>query len=58
MAADKKCSCGSGLLRIAQYDGYGIFLTYACAKCVARKMAEFRPDIHTRYDADEPIEPE
>ena len=48
MATDKKCSCGSGLLRTAQYDGYGIFLTYACAKCVDRKMARFRPDIRTR----------
>lgn len=42
--------------RSAQYDGYGIFLTYTCPACHAAKMAKFRPDIKTHYQADEPIE--
>lgn len=50
------CACGSGLPKRPNYDGYGIFLTYTCTKCHDEKMTEFRPDIHTRYDADEPIE--
>jgi hypothetical protein len=33
-----KCSCGSGKLKSAQYDARGIFLTYTCEDCHARKM--------------------
>lgn len=40
------------------YDGYGIFLTYACEKCEDEQMKKYRPDIMDRYEADEPIEPE
>ena len=29
----KKCLCGSGLEKDAEYDARGIFLTYACDKC-------------------------
>jgi hypothetical protein len=52
----KPCPCGSGLPRRELKDGYGIFMTFACSKCEARKMQGFRPDIRTRYQADEPIE--
>lgn len=50
------CRCGSGEHREALYDGYGIFLTYACEKCKKEKLSHFRPDIMTRYESDEPIE--
>jgi len=53
-----QCTCGSGREAEAQFDGYGIFLCYACSKCLDQRMSGFRPDIHERYDADEPIEPE
>lgn len=52
----KLCPCGSGEPRTAQYDGYGIFLTFTCSRCEAEKMARFRPDIKRRYDTDEQIE--
>ena len=52
------CPCGSGLYKEAQYDGYGIFLTYTCEKCEPEKMSKFRSDIHERYEADEPIDEE
>ena len=54
----KACSCGSELPRRELHDGYGIFLTFACDACEKRKLAEFRPDIMSRYDTDEPIEEE
>lgn len=44
--------------RYAQYDGHGIFLTFTCHKCHKAKMSRYRPDIHTRYQCDEPIEAE
>jgi hypothetical protein len=53
---DRTCACGSGEPREAQYDGYGIFLTYTCRRCEREKLSHFRPDIRERYDADEPIE--
>ena len=56
--AMKRCSCGSGLEREAQFDGYGIFLTFTCEKCYKDKMSKFRSDIFERYPAQEPIEPE
>lgn len=52
------CTCGSGLERIPLYDGYGIFLTYACARCEKQQLRKFRSDIHERYEADEPIDDE
>ncbi len=54
----KLCPCGSGLPRHELKDGYGIFLTFACEKCEAEKMKGFRPDIMSRYECDEPIEPD
>lgn len=50
------CACGSGEYREAQYDGYGIFLTYTCCKCHSGKMRGYRSDIHEAYDCDEPID--
>jgi hypothetical protein len=58
MSTPTKCPCGSGQWPEALYDGYGIFLTYACDKCRKRKLASYRPDIMERYDCDEPIEAE
>jgi hypothetical protein len=52
----KPCPCGSGELREAQYDGHGIFLTYTCSQCEGEKMGKYRPDIHERYECDEPID--
>jgi hypothetical protein len=40
------------------YDGYGIELCRVCEKCEREKMRKYRHDIHTRYECDEPIEPE
>lgn len=54
----RECTCGSGEFPTAQKDGYGIFLCYTCSKCEADKMARFRPDIRSRYDTDEQIEPD
>ena len=52
----QQCPCGSKEFPEAQHDGHGIFLCYTCSKCERRKMATYRPDIHTRYEADEPID--
>lgn len=54
----KECSCQSGEIREAEYDGHGCFLFYCCYKCRERKLSKFRPDIKERYECDEPIEPE
>ena len=40
----KKCSCGSGEEKDAEYDARGIFLTYACSKCRAKTLAGYRSD--------------
>jgi hypothetical protein len=52
----KSCSCGSGLDRRAEYDGYGNFLCYACEKCVKERLSHYRNDIKERYECDEPID--
>jgi hypothetical protein len=52
----KLCSCGSGLEREAQFDGYNIFLCYTCPQCEAEQMKRWRSDIKEQYFADEPIE--
>jgi len=57
-ATEQLCRCGSGEHPSALYDGYGIFLTYACDKCRKAKLAEFRPDIMERYECDEPLDDE
>jgi cbb3-type cytochrome oxidase cytochrome c subunit len=51
-----ECRCGSGQRAPARFDGYRIFLTYACDKCWPQKLKTFRADIMQRYDTDEPIE--
>jgi hypothetical protein len=54
----RECSCGSGLIREAQYDAQNIFLAYTCDECYAERMDGYRPEILTGYtqaDVDEPI---
>lgn len=51
-----QCPCGSGLEAEAVYDGYSIFLFYACDKCRDKKIAGYRPDIFEKYETDEQIE--
>jgi len=51
------CECGSDQLKYPLFDGYNIFLTYACAQCEDTKLMEFRPDIMKSYETDEVIEP-
>lgn len=53
-----KCACGSEEYREAIYDGYGIFLIYACNACRQKKLKHFREDIFEKYECDEPIEEE
>ena len=53
-----KCSCGSGLPKYELYDGYGIFLACACAKCEAAVLSKFRSDIMDCYSCDESIDGE
>lgn len=53
-----QCPCGSGEWPAAEYDGYGIFLFYACSKCYDEKRSHYRPDIFEAYDCDEPIDEE
>lgn len=50
------CSCNSGREKYPKYDGHGIFLTYVCSKCEDERMKQYRPDIMTQYEADEPID--
>ena len=56
MARLQQCHCGSKEFPEAQHDGHGIFLCYTCSKCEREKMRRYRTDIHTRYEADEPID--
>ena len=39
----KKCCCGSGLEKDAEYDARGIFLTYACDNAASRSSAATGP---------------
>ncbi len=44
-----------------EYDAQGIYLCRVCDTCRAHKLAGYRPEILTGYDASdvsEPIEPE
>lgn len=52
------CWCGSHLRKYPLYDGYNIFLTYACEKCEKEKLSEFVPDIKGPYTHDEPLDEE
>jgi hypothetical protein len=56
----KECFCGSGEPRRELKDARGIFCTFVCDRCEARKRAGYRADIFedAAYWADEPIEPE
>jgi hypothetical protein len=58
MTQPRECSCGSKEWPEAIYDGHGIFLCYACDKCRAKKLKDYRPDIFESYECDEPIEAE
>jgi hypothetical protein len=54
----RTCICGSGKPRFEIVDARGIFCTYACDDCEARKRAAYRADVlsNPQYEADEPIE--
>lgn len=54
----RDCNCGSGEPRYPLRDGYGIFMTYVCDKCVKDRRGEFRSDIFEQYDHDEPLDHE
>lgn len=56
----RTCPCGSGNPRRENKDARGIFLTFTCDACHAKKMGGFRPEVLTnpQYEADEPIEPD
>jgi hypothetical protein len=56
LGVSRRCTCGSGEMAMPIYDGYNIFLTYACERCEKEKLSHFRPDIFDRYECDEPIE--
>lgn len=55
---DDLCRCGSKQPKYPLKDGYGIFLTYACDRCVKAKRREFRSDIFEQHTTDEPIDAE
>ena len=50
------CRCGSRRPAFWMYDGHGIELCMVCDKCKAQKMKQYRPDIMSAYEADEPID--
>ena len=54
---DHDCPCGSGEPREAVSDARGIFVTFACSKCRARKLKGYRREIFTNpgYSHSEPI---
>ena len=54
----KKCSCGSGLEKDAEYDARGIFLTYACGMPGEQKLGSYRSEVlfDPNYWADEAID--
>ena len=54
----KECPCGSKEQPWVEYDGYGIPLGYMCNACYETKMKKYRPDINTRYETEDRIEPE
>jgi hypothetical protein len=51
-----KCRCENEGRWIS--DGYGIPLAVVCNSCEAQVLSGFRSDIMSRYECDEPIEPE
>ena len=56
----KLCRCGSGEPRRELYDARGIFCTFVCDKCEAKRRSAYRADIFTdpTYWHDEPIDDE
>ena len=42
---ERTCPCGSGLPRRDLLDAAGIFCTFVCDRCEARKRAQFNPAI-------------
>lgn len=54
--AIKWCECGSKKPSYWLYDGHGIALCKACDTCKPMRLKRYRPDINTRYEADEPID--
>jgi hypothetical protein len=52
------CPCGSGEYGEPRNDARGIYLTTCCDRCLAARMAQFRPEVLTdpNYETDEPIE--
>lgn len=54
----RECRCGSGEVAYWVNDGYGIPLCKVCTACEARELSKYRSDIMSRYECDEPIEPE
>lgn len=51
----KPCNCGSGEDRYPVFDAAGIFCTFACSKCEAKKKSGYDPRIFRDwYDADKP----
>ena len=56
----RTCSWGAGQLPRPSYDARNIFVAYVCDECHEDKLSGYRPEIFTdsRYEADEPIEPE
>lgn len=48
------CGCGSRQPRRELVDARGIFCTFVCDRCEARKRREFNPEIFAGpYDADD-----
>ncbi len=58
MYRERKCNCGSGLIRREVVDARGIFVAFVCDKCEREKLKGYRRDIFTdsNYWTDEPVE--
>ena len=54
----RPCPCGSGQVSWWELDGHGIELFRCCEQCRQEKLALYRPDIVSAYEADEPIDPQ
>lgn len=56
--AIRTCPCGSGQPREELYDARGIFCTFYCEDCEAKKRAGYRADVleDRNYWHDEPLD--
>jgi hypothetical protein len=55
----KLCPCGSGHTRRDLIDRHGVFCTFVCDRCEARKRADFNPAIFDGpYPTDDDIDGE